>query len=86
MVIMNYYCICGDEWALLRLYLTKTRYRPPVYDTYDTKGRVTTTNEYIDNKESNSIKTTNTYSNSTAFSAKPKEVKIDGWRQYKICL
>ena len=47
--------------------------------TYDTKGRNTVKYDYIDSGETKNIKTTLTYSDSTGFSAKPTEVKIDGW-------
>ena len=46
---------------------------------YDDKGRVTATNEYIDTNESQYVRTANTYSDSISFAAKPVEVKVDGW-------
>ncbi|MDO4301673.1 MAG: RHS repeat-associated core domain-containing protein [Clostridia bacterium] len=46
--------------------------------TYDTKGRNTVRNDYVNQNESSNIKTTNTYSDTTGFGAMPVEIKIDG--------
>ena len=46
--------------------------------TYDTKGRNTASTSYINSSESQNVKTTYTYSDTTGFSAMPVEIKITG--------
>lgn len=46
--------------------------------TYDTKGRNTASTAYINSSESQNVKTTYTYSDTTGFSAMPVEIKITG--------